>query len=237
MKRFILPLAFALCCAPAFAENVKVYVPREGGGVTQKPGNVSVQEAAILMGDNAAPEGATGIILERGKPPRWTDMPPNEVDKAFGGDGEPETELLPADDPTVPIPLPKGEKPIEIFPVDDAVDGRIRPNAGNWVGVVRDQTLDNCDGAIGQAVAAQTSALSGKSISGTINPDFDPSKTAPTLDWTKTGTNSWLADFSAGGAMRMRWLMKIKSPDLIENTQQINAMGCTAVTRVDYVRQ
>lgn len=237
MKRFILPLAFTLCCAPAFADYVKVYIPREGGGVTQKPGNVSVKEAIIIMGRDKAPKGATGIILERGKPPRWTDLPPSEVDKVFGGNGTPETELLPTDAPTRPIQLPEGKEPIEIFAADDTADGRIRPNAGNWVGALRGQTLDGCDGAIGQAVAAQTAALSGKTIAGTIDADFDPNKAAPALNWTKTGTNSWLADFSGGGAMRMQWAMTIKSPDLIENTQQINAMGCTAVTKVDYVRQ
>ena len=237
MKRFILPVLCAFICAPAFAENVKIYIPRDGGGVTQKPGNVSVQEAAILMGDKAAPEGATGIVLERGKPPRWTDLPPSDVDKAFGGDGTPVTELLPTDDPTVPSSLLEGKKPIEGFPEENTDDGRIRPNAGNWIGVVRSQTLDGCDGAIGQAVAAQTAALSGQSIQGVIDADFEPTKAAPTLDWTKTGPNTWLADFKAGGMMRMQWAMTIKSPDLIENTQQINAMSCKAITRIDYQRQ
>ena len=165
-------------------------------------------------------------------------MSPSEVDKAFGGDGTPETELFPADDPTVPIPLPEnGQKPIEIFPADDPADGRIHPDAGVWVGVVRSQTSEGCDAAIGQAVAAQVAALSGKAIGGTIDATFHPSKAVPALDWKKTGTNSWLADFSAGGMMRMQWSMKIKSSDLIENTQQVDAMSCVAVTKVDYVRQ
>jgi hypothetical protein len=232
MKRFILPLVLTLVSTPAFAENINVYVPRADGGVTRKSGNVTVQEAAVIMGRDKAPDGATGVILERGKPPRWTNLNPSEVDKEFGGDGEAVVEVLPEDDPTVPI---------EIVPKEDAGDSRIKPKSGNWIGEIVEQTFEGCPAAIITGAKAQASAITTGPILGVIDASFTPVRMAPQFDWKKTGPNAWtgtLDKMTGKHGVRIQWAMQIRTSTFIESRQQLNfALGpmgsCIVYTKTD----
>jgi len=237
MKRLALILALALCAFPAFAQNVKIYVVQDGGGVIERPGNVTPQEAAVILGDNAPPAGATGIVIERGKPARWTDLTPAQVNAEFGGNGDPVIELFPAEDDP--------QTPIEIFPegdFEDTGDGIVL-NAGNWSGNITNQTTSGCPAGTEDAVNGMIADLNGSIIQGTIDATFTPARMYPQFNWTKTGTNNWRGELSIGDngiGSRVQSIVSIRSPDLIQMVQQVNITGlgnCASRTEVDLVRR
>lgn len=295
MKRLILPTALSVFATFASADNVTVFVPREGGGVTQMEGNITPQEAALLMGESAPPEGATGVILERGKPPRWTNLPPQGVNEAFDGEGLPaiEGDEMTFDDPsgdetsgdemTFDDPNDEGledmtfddpagpsgggdsetsddemtfedpETDPEERNSDDDTDltfegsrngAKITPLAGNWVGIILDQTFDSCPPGIAEAVSAQASALDLSAVQGDISPSFDPTVSMPDFQWATYGPNQWIGDMDmtqGAAGMRVQWAMRLVNPSLINGRQQINVVGpmmggCTIFTRFQYER-
>lgn len=237
MKRLL--LALALIATPATAENVKLFVVQKDGGVVQRPGNVTVEGAAIVMGQKRPPEGTTGLVIEKGKPARWTDLTPEEVHKKFGGEGDPEVELFPKHEDK--------QKPIEIFPAEEDDSGEvIKLRAGNWIGNILSQNITDCPAGVATPLAAQFAGIDGGPIQGTIDASFTPARIAPQLEWTKTGPNSWVGDLvrSAGGdnGIRVQWAVRIKSSSLILNRQQISFSGplvgaCKVLTEVEYERK
>ena len=124
MKRFI--LALALTATPAWAENVTVFVVQEDGGVIQRPSNLTYEEAVSALGRKAPREGTTGVVLEKGEPPHWTDLSPSDVDKEHGGDGDPVVELFPR------VKDERDNKEIILFPEEDSASDKITPRSGTW---------------------------------------------------------------------------------------------------------
>lgn len=286
MKHLILPISLSVLATFASAENVTVFVPREGGGVTQIEGNLTFEEAARLMGDNAVPESATGIVLERGKSPRWTNLLPQGVNEAFDGEGLPP---IKGDEMTFDGPNEEGPEDLRFDPPsggsdpetanDDLVfedpetdpdkrddetdpdardnddtsdiefegsanDPKIRPLAGNWVGIMYDQTFDGCPPGIAEAIKAQASALDLSVVQGDISPSFDPAVSMPQFSWETRGPNSWIGDMDmtqGGTGMRVQWAMRVVRPSLINGRQQIDVVGpmmggCTISLRFQYER-
>lgn len=235
MKRLI--FALMLSASPLAAQNVTVFTPKEGGGVVSQPGNVTPQEAAILMGDDAPPPGATGVVLEPGKPARWTTLSAEDVDREYKGNGDPERRLFPENED------PDNPKEIDLFPEEDGGSARIRPSAGTWIGKVGEQSFDGCTAAISGPIREQTAVFDNKPIQGSIGPSFTPPDISPELSWTQTSANGWVGDFDQtqnGFGMRMQWAVNVISPTLIENTQQIDVLipgggHCKVRTDVQYV--
>jgi hypothetical protein len=225
MKRLI--LTAVLTASPVFAENVEVFVVQgDGSGVVQHESKVSVEGAASLI-DGKRPKGAKGVVLEKGKPPAWTDQSPKEVNKRFGGDGEPyivhgeddegsEMEFDPeeerhgqdADEPKMKKPkAPKSSSETgdmefdgdeDMFPNPDSMTSkRIAPRDGYWEADIKDQTFAGCPAAVEQGARAQMAALQSFGNSGIFGPDFTPKKMAPQLEWTQVGANSWFGIMDA----------------------------------------
>jgi hypothetical protein len=283
MKRLIVPIALSVCTTLASAENVTVFIPREGGGVTQKVGNITLQEAALLLGDSAPPEGATGVVLERRKPARWTNLPPQRVNEAFVGEGLPategdemtfddpheeETEDLVFEDPNSdakdetenddlifeePEEEPRKRDDPKKRDTDDKTDlafegaaneRKIKPLAGNWVGIMIDQTVEGCPSGVAKAVKTQASALDLSVVQGDISPSFDPAVSMPQFSWETRGPNSWIGDMDmtqGGAGMRVQWSVRVMSPTLINGRQQIDVVGpmmggCKISLRFQYER-
>ena len=239
MKRFI--LALALTATPAWAENVTVFVVQEDGGVIQRPGNLTYEEAVLVLGGKAPREGTTGVVLEKGEPPHWTDLSPSDVDKEHGGDGDPVVELFPR------VKDERDNKEIILFPEEDSVSDKITPCAGTWVGQIINQDFTGCPAGVAQAASAQVSAMDGNTILGTIDASFTPDQMFPDLDWLQTGPNTWLANFSpviGGGpaSIRVQFAVWVVSPDKISIREKLNFKGplvgnCQAMTEVDALRQ
>lgn len=259
MKRTYLTLAsaFALTAVTAFAQNVTIFEVQENGGVIVGEGNITPQEAAIILGDSEPPEGVTGIVLEDGKSPRWTGLSNQEVNEAFDGEGEPpiklqnEPEVIKLDDPDrapeEPDDPPQDtaqadlDDPFERWAVDTGT--RINPTSGYWIGEIHDQTVTNCPAGTADALAAQLATLNGSKLEFTIDETFDPSNVLVGFIWEKTGENSWLGNLEPNygpGNFRVQWAMRVISPTLIKTRQQvaIAALGdaCTVLTEVDYGR-
>jgi hypothetical protein len=237
MKRLL--LALALTASPAFAQNAEIYTPREGGGVIQQPGNLTVVEIGLLPGMKAAPPGVTGLILEQGKPPRWTTLSPEDVDRKYGGDGTPEVRLFPE------VEDKRDDKTIEIFPEDGSTvsDGRIAPNAGHWIGNNISQTFEGCPPNVAGPIRAQTATLDNARIQGDIGPSFTGNDISPDLLWTQTGPNAWIGEMDrrqGSVGMRMQWAVKVLSPATIDNRQQVNVAlpngsSCQVLSHIEYV--
>ncbi|MGR3469047.1 MAG: hypothetical protein ACU0CI_14340 [Shimia sp.] len=133
-----LALLLALAASPALADKVTIFVPQESGGVVERIGNVSPQEAALAMGLDAPPAGATGLILEEGEPPRWTDRTATEVNEDYHGTGRPEIEPF---------------NPTEV--AEDAARGGILPRSGTWRTALVSQNRGTCPPEIIAAVMAE----------------------------------------------------------------------------------
>lgn len=252
MKRLISAMAVATVLtatsAPVWADLVKIYEVQPDGGVIERPGAISVKAAELLIGD--APEGTTGVVMERGKEPLWTRLSPLDVNERFGGKGDPVVELFPKTiDPTEPPEVfPQDDPdtiPIELFPQEDT-NGKITPLAGVWIGNVIGSSSTGCPPGVAEGVAAQLAALDGTPIEGTIDASFTASVAYPDLDWAQRGPNSWYATVGSPPESpiiaRTQFALRVMSPDLISLRQQINFGGammgnCETKTNADYVRQ
>jgi hypothetical protein len=237
MKRLI--LAFALMASPVMAENVKLFVVQKDGGVIERPGNVTPQQAAIAMGLKAPPAGSTGLVLHPGKAAQWTKLSARDVDLKHGGNGTPTVQLFPdVIDPDAPPAL---------FPEADEGDIAIIPDSGIWIGNMVSQTVSGCPAGVAEAAASQLAALDGTPVQGTIDAGFTPDMMFPQLAWTRKGPNNWHGDFSpdtGGGPVRVQvqFAVRILAPDKISIRQQINFAGpmvgnCEAFTEVDLIQQ
>lgn len=226
MKRLI--LTAALISSPALAETVEVFVVDESGdGVLQYQSNATIAESEVLI-QGARPEGATGVVLEEGKSPQWTDLSPEAVNQNYGGNGappivnhddddlpEPSPEPSPTPEPTPqprpspsPTPAPDDGEELanlgledtkDFFPEFDSMQSaRIQPRDGYWVIEIRDQTFTGCPGGVEQAASAQMAALQTAGNRGIFGPNFTPEQMAPQLDWTQVGANSWFGSLDMG---------------------------------------
>ncbi len=236
MKR--LALIAALTASPVVAENVEIFIVDESGdGVVQRESSVTMEEAEVLM-DGERPKGSTGVVLQHGKPPAWTDLPPQEVNERFGGEGDPYIEHRDDEKPEAEMELEAdedGESDIEFrleednFPAPDPLNAaRIQPRDGTWAIEIREQIFTGCPAAIADATRAQVAALQTSSNDGIFGPDFTPEKMAPQLDWTKTGGNSWHGSLDQTGqraGVYMQWAVRIESPTVINHRQQLNFMA------------
>ncbi|MDT0683067.1 hypothetical protein RM543_10240 [Roseicyclus sp. F158] len=236
MKSLI--LALVVLAAPATAENVKIFVVQKDGGVIVKPGNGDVREAALILGDKNPPPGATGIVIERSKPARWTDLSDEDVHRKYGGVGDPVTELFPEEDtPT---------EPIEVFPEAQDSSPGIAPRAGNWIGkVVLQEVSADCPAGIAEGVAGPLAALDGSPVPGTIDASFSPEKIYPSLSWTRESANSWRSTTEMGqgpALITVQFAIQIMSPERISSKQLASIGGslfgdCKSRMEVDLLWQ
>ena len=236
MKRFI--VAISLVAGPAVAENINVFeVQKTGDGVVQLESNVTLQEAEILMGETPPP-GTTGVVLN-GKVILWTDRTPEDVNKEFGGDGEPYIEDR-SDPPTT-----GGDEPVGGDELASVGGDKITLVDGQWVGKVISQSFEGCPTGIADPIRTQTNALHNAPVQGKITPSFTGPDISPDMTWTTTGANSWIADLDktrGGFGMRMQWAVKILSPTVIQNRQQINVVipgggNCQVLSEIHYVSE
>lgn len=248
MKRFSLPLVLALTAAPVFADNVTVFkVKEDGTGVIEYESPLTLNEASVLI-DEKRPADVTGVVLEKGKPVKWTNLSSDQINENFGGEGEPEMLILEEEKTNIRKDgeTADDEMTFEDPEADETANdemtfegpSQIKPQAGTWFGEIINQTFDGCPAAIATAAKTQTASISGSLIQGNIDESFTPSRMAPQFDWKKTGDNSWvgtLDKMTNGTGVRIQWAMEVKTPIFIESRQQLNfALGplgnCEAFT-------
>lgn len=250
MKRFI--LTAALITSPAIAQTVDVFVVDErGDGVTQYESDTTIAESEVLI-TGKRPKGATGVVLEKGKPAKWTDASPQDVNESFRGEGEPFIVVLddsemefdeqeeraasasePSSDPTAALAAKNGDaSDIDFADIKDLLpnadtlrSARIEPRDGSWAINIRDQTLSGCPALMADNMRGQLTALETASGNGIFGPGFTPEQMAPQLEWTQVGANSWFGSLIMGqdqGGVVMQWGLQIVSPTVIHNRQQMN---------------
>lgn len=218
-------LVYLLSALPALAEKISVFVPRaDGNGVSEYIGQLSAEEAAIVLGDRDPPAGATGVILEPGKPPRWTSLTPEEVNELYDGEGRPEI---------VPFPDEEGGGPS---------GPGIVLREGTWIARFVSQETSGCPAGVDEAVAAQLPALDGTPVVPSPGPNFDPATLTPEFDWSRTGPNEWVGTLEMAGRARVDRRVTVASPDLIKTWQRFQMAlpgggSCNSTTIVDLMRQ
>jgi hypothetical protein len=255
MKRLF--LSVVLTASPVFAETVDVFVvDKDGDGVLQYESDRTTQEAAVMIDDDRPP-GATGVVLQYGEPAKWTDLPPEEVNRHHGGDGPPpivnldDSEMEFDEDEERPTPSndePQGEDPSEtgfdeddqdLTPEPDTMQSaRIRPRDGFWIIEIQKQTFSSCPAAVERAAQAQMAAMQTSGNRDIFGPNFTPEQMAPQLDWTQIGANSWFGSHDMtqdGTGVFLQWGVQVISPTLINHRQHLTfAMGpignCDAYT-------
>lgn len=251
--------AFSLMATSAFAQNVTIFEVQESGGIIVSEGNINLQEAALLLGDSAPPQGATGIVLEKNRPLRWTSLSNREVNEAFEGEGEPATKVKNEPEPNKQDDPDRAPEDPDTTPEDsdstpadlndpikgwgDDTSAKINPTPGYWIGESLGQTVTGCPAGTADALTAQLKVLNGSKLEFTIDETFDPSDVLVDLVWEKIGENSWLGDLEssqAPGGFRVQWAMLIVSETLIKTRQQVAILvlgdACTVLTEVDYGR-
>ncbi|AKS47028.1 hypothetical protein SAMN05444287_2153 [Octadecabacter temperatus] len=256
MKHLV--LTAALTASPVFADTVDVYVvDPDGEGVLQHESDVTIQEADLLI-EGERPPGARGVVLERGKPVSWTDLPPEGVNERYGGDGPPpivnldDSEMDFDEDDLETTPSNgelQGEEPSvidvgeedtqDLTPEPDSMQSaRIQPRDGFWIIEIQDQVFSGCSAAIESAAQTQMAALQTSGNRSIFGPNFTPEQMAPQLDWTQIGTNSWFGSHDMtqdGTGVFLQWGVQVISPTLINHRQHLTfAMGplgnCDAYT-------
>ncbi|MEP1766028.1 MAG: hypothetical protein ABJJ53_05200 [Sulfitobacter sp.] len=222
MKRLF--LTAALIVSPVFAGTVDVYVVEpNGNGVLQYESDTTLQEAGLLI-DGERPPTATGVVLEKGKPAKWTDLPPEDVNERHGGDGAPP--IVNLDDSDMEF----SGNAEDLTPEPDNLQSKhIQPRDGNWVIEIQDQVFSGCSGMIENAARGQMAALQTSQNNHSFGANFTPEKMAPQLDWTQLGANSWLGigDMTEDGrGVFLQWGVQVISSMLINHRQHLTfAMG------------
>lgn len=219
------------------AEPLVIAVPRDDGkGVTvyTRPG-MTDQGYAALTGIAPPPEGggATILILEPGKPARWSNDTPDAVDRRYGGLGKPVAkDLTQPDADPAPIARETEARPIEVFddpaPAEAGMAGAIQPRDGTWKLTQGTTAFSGCDESIRTMV---TQLLAGKARPEgtralTFKRPFDPEQVMFGADynvtWTREGPNRWrgVGDLSnmvseQAFTMDMGFVIEVASPGAI----------------------
>lgn len=251
MKRLLLTVV--LTAGPVFADTVNVYVVEpDGDGVLQYESDTTIQEAGLLI-DGERPPAATGVVLEKGEPAKWTDLPPEDVNERHGGDGAPpivnlDDSEMEFDEAEVQPPHSNDEPPGEqssnddpseidfdedaqnLTPEPDSMKSKhIQPRDGYWIIEIQDQVFSGCSGMIESAARGQMAALQTSGSDHIFASNFTPKQMAPQLDWTQLGANSWLgiSDMTEdGNGVFLQWGAQVISPTLINHRQHLTfAMG------------
>ncbi|MCF4165611.1 hypothetical protein L2U69_08155 [Zavarzinia compransoris] len=220
------------------AEPLVIAVPRDDGqGVTvyTRPG-MTDQDYAALTGITPPPEGggATILILEPGKPARWSNDAPDAVDRGYGGTGKPMArDLTKPDADPAPIARETEAQPIDLFddpaPAEAGMAGAIQPRDGTWKLTQGTTDFSGCNESIrtmvsqllsGRAMPAETRAL-------TFKHPFEPEQVMFGADynvtWTREGPNRWrgvgdLSDMVTEQAftMDMGFVVAVAAPGAID---------------------
>ncbi|MGR3486028.1 MAG: hypothetical protein ACU0BF_11835 [Paracoccaceae bacterium] len=214
-----LALILALATSPALAEKIAVFVPQPGGGVVERIGNVSPQEAAIALGLDAPPAGATGLILEEGALPRWTDRTPRQINEDHGGEGRPVIE-----------------------PFNEAQVGGTPslPLSGTWRATLVSRDTGACPAEMVAAVQGGAVAQDGATVQLNATAPFTPAQMIPELSWTATGANRWRGTMpnQAASPIVVAFDVTLASPSRIDLEQTIDVSrvhpGCRVFTVARY---
>ena len=241
MPRFLC-LALALAAAPVLAQNpdpggnIVVVSPREGGGgVTAYISDMSVEDAAILLGEEPPP--GTTAIIDDGDGPRFTNRPIDELDRENGGDGNVVYDLF-------------AEGAQAIQPLD-----------GTWTSRAVSLSQSGCPAP----VAAQLDAIGSRfeqTMQVDMSEPFTPAASFPDLaqfTWQRLGPNRWRSQIfdlaeamegPPGMSFEVIWTISVRDEETLRNDGTIDMtlpaqvaamMGMTGPCRVDvtvdYVRQ
>ena len=219
------PLAFA--ALPAASDEFRVYVVEPGGGVSERMTGVTAEGAAVIFGAREVPEGTTGIVLEEGERPRWTNLTREEVDRRHGGDGNPEI-----------VPFP-GEEEV-VAAGGDGPDVR----GGTWRGAMEGAETSGCPAGLADAIrgGAAGTFVDGMTIQLPEGP-FVPTSDWGLVDWERDGPGGWSGtmrqDHGGGMAMTIRSRVTVEGRSRISSVSTIDWTGpviggCRTVTRVAF---
>lgn len=149
--------------------------------------------AGILRDLPAPPPNVTAIILEEGKPARYSTAPLAEIDKMLGGNGQHEIEFQNAPNPDrqeIDLDLKNGKTPKKIFVAD--ASRLVQPKDGLWEAQLVSTDIVDCPAQVAGAVQGQD--LSPKSKQLSFSTPFRPTDISAQFgqfDWDKTAENRW----------------------------------------------
>lgn len=207
----------------------------DGTGVTtySRPG-ITDTDYAVTTGIMPPPEGAgaTVLVLEPGKPARWTNDSVDALDRAYGGDGTPETrDLRDPDQAKPPIARDGATAPIEVFgaPAEaPAVAGAIQPRDGTWKLAQGQTDFTGCPSVRDMIVKLLANrGASDQTRPLTFSHPFKPQEVMFGGDykvtWTREGPNRWRGVGDVSGmvpaqsfTMDMRFMVTVVSPEAID---------------------
>lgn len=217
-------------------QPLMIVVPNpDGTGVTtySRPG-ITDTDYAVTTGIMPPPEGAgpTVLVLEPGKPARWSNDSVDALDRAYGGDGTPEArDLRDPDQARTPIARDSAAAPIEVFdaPADvPAMAGAIQPRDGTWKLTQGQTDFTGCPSVRDMIVRLLANrGTQGDSRALTFSHPFQPREVMFGGDykvtWTREGPNHWrgVGDISdmvpaQSFTMDMRFAVTVVSPEAID---------------------
>lgn len=202
-KTFITAIsAFVLSTASLAAQSDpyagdKIYIVTkqtsvDGGGRFALSDLPAVEKAALELLP-PPPEGVTALIIEEGKPPRYSTASPEEIDKLLGGDGTFEIELFDnryLRKKPIDLDLANGKAPEDLF--DNLPSGTIQPIDGVWTASLVSKDIVGCPAQVASAVGGQDLRNASKSL--TFSTPFKPSDLSGEFgrfQWNKASSNVW----------------------------------------------
>ena len=160
----------------------------------------------------APPKGSTALILEKGKPSRWSTTPLPKLYRQLGGKGPLERHIfdtaynndIKVSSGSEEIELPEGKNK----EIDLGLNGSALPRSGLWNVQLQNTNAKGCPSLIGNALARQSKAVKTREFSFTA--PFHPTQlklNGKPLTWEQLDPNKWrsvLADFGPNGAVKAK---------------------------------
>ncbi len=183
-----------------YAETATVIFVDQNGKTEVIQSAKSIDEVNAALGvDNKVGKGQTTLIIKEGEKPIWTNESPSEVDKRYGGDGNPEIKLVIEEKEPSELPPTKEKKPIEIF--DDIDSDEIALLDGQWETIFESTKTIGCSDMMKSILEKFTPKETTVTLK--FSKPFNPTKDLMNgqFKWTKIGTNRWKGIMYKNNAM------------------------------------
>lgn len=160
-----------------------------------------------------APKNVTALIVEDGKPPRWSTTPLRKLYSQLGGTGNFPQPIFEKGKSIDNINISSGSEEIELpdaknNEIDLDLYGSALPLSGLWNVQLQNTNASGCPAMISNALAAQSKAVRTRNFS--FSKPFHPTQfklNAKPLTWKQRDPNRWrstLADYGPNGAVKAR---------------------------------